>query len=747
MASWKKLTDGQTGYEATFPETEVLIKVRGETFSKGSPETSDRLPLVEGEFYWFDVSGGKLSEKSSFVSRTAVSGRLAPGTSVGFGILYAEGHESSACGLPVEVVSTVISYDHDFQQLLEDLTGRIADLQMQHSSDIALWVKHDPAKRSEHNVQRLFFLLGLIKNESFDMAVRHVVEQPVMRLVDREDRQDVRRASRMDRNALVQFAAATRRIRLEERHPLYARMTSVPESITSFLREETADIPENRFIKFALGYFRAELRKYAMEIKAAGNENISITVQLKEACELLDRWLGHSFFRGVGNLSTFPSASMVLQRREGYREILRKWVQYQMGAALEWEGGEEIYRANQRNMAALYEYWCCLKLFDVVKELFHFKEKDLFERLAQEKGLVFGLKEGRSFSVEGSFEHEEANGDPRYRKLAVAFSYNRTFSPPGGSWSFSMRPDYTLSFRPATMDEAAAANLDLVTYVHFDAKYKAKSLQKMLEDEGESQSDGDAELKRDVKRIDILKMHSYRDAIRRTGGAYVLYPGTVDGGENARNEYEEILPGLGAFPLSPSRDSSVNIREFLRRVADHLCDRITQWENFTFERYRAFHTRNKSYAIIPSDYDENNVRQNAAALFRIEKVKADTLSSDNIAKVTVYGTTHGGKQSQWMKGTGFYPLPQEIATLQGINTIDDAQCKKLLVVVAPIRKTKVPKVEVYSIVDVAFVTAQELKDKYHYYREPTHKKYWVFRVALKAEHSGAHGIVMTDETT
>lgn len=33
------------------------------------------------------------------------------------------------------------------------------------------------------------------------------------------------------------------------------------------------------------------------------------------------------------------------------------------------------------------------------------------------------------------------------------------------------------------------------------------------------------------------------------------------------------------------------------------------------------------------------------------------------------------------------------------------------------------------------------------FREPTHKKYWVFRVALKAEHSGAHGIVMTDETT
>jgi predicted component of viral defense system (DUF524 family) len=27
------------------------------------------------------------------------------------------------------------------------------------------------------------------------------------------------------------------------------------------------------------------------------------------------------------------------------------------------------------------------------------------------------------------------------------------------------------------------------------------------------------------KNADLLKMHAYKDAIRRTGGAYVLYPG------------------------------------------------------------------------------------------------------------------------------------------------------------------------------------------------------------------------------
>ena len=354
MNGWTKLKGDMTGYEATFPGTNILIKVFGENYGKGFPESTNHLPLVEGEFYWFEVCGGKLSCMSSFVSRTSSNGRLAPGTAVGYGTLYAEGHESSACALSVEVMSTIVSYDHDFQQLLEDLTGRIADLQMQHSSDIALWVKYNNTRRSEHIVQRLFFLLGLINNESFDMAIRHVVEQPVMRLVDREDRQDVRHASHLGRHALMQLVSAPRRIRLPQEHALHELMESLPSNISSFLREETADILENRFIKFTLGYFRSELQSFEQEIQSTYNSNISIIVQLHEVCELLDKWLGHSFFRRIGKLTTFPSGSMVLQRCEGYREILRKWVQYQMGAMLAWNGGSDIYKANQRNMSALY---------------------------------------------------------------------------------------------------------------------------------------------------------------------------------------------------------------------------------------------------------------------------------------------------------------------------------------------------------------------------------------------------------
>ena len=50
------------------------------------------------------------------------------------------------------------------------------------------------------------------------------------------------------------------------------------------------------------------------------------------------------------------------------------------------------------------------------------------------------------------------------------------------------------------------------------------------------------------RRADLLKMHAYKDAIRRTGGAYVLYPGTED---RVVSGFHEIIPGLGAFAISP----------------------------------------------------------------------------------------------------------------------------------------------------------------------------------------------------
>lgn len=85
-------------------------------------------------------------------------------------------------------------------------------------------------------------------------------------------------------------------------------------------------------------------------------------------------------------------------------------------------------------------------------------------------------------------------------------------------------------------------------------------------------------------------MHAYRDAIRRTAGAYVLYPGN-DGDDKRFEEFDhrgfhEVLPGLGAFAIRPKADGSadgmVSLSKFLDEVIEHLSNRTTARERNTY---------------------------------------------------------------------------------------------------------------------------------------------------------------------
>ena len=92
-------------------------------------------------------------------------------------------------------------------------------------------------------------------------------------------------------------------------------------------------------------------------------------------------------------------------------------------------------------------------------------------------------------------------------------------------------------------------------------------------------------------------MHAYRDAIRRTAGAYILYPGTYD--NEPFKGFHELLPGLGAFPLRPEADDGASkIQEFLKEIVAHVSNRASQYDR------KSYHTYN-----IHKGLPENEVRE------------------------------------------------------------------------------------------------------------------------------------------
>lgn len=62
--------------------------------------------------------------------------------------------------------------------------------------------------------------------------------------------------------------------------------------------------------------------------------------------------------------------SPVLQRKEGYRELLQAWLMFDLAAKLSWKGGDNVYEAGKRNVAVLYEYWVFFKLLEVISRVF-----------------------------------------------------------------------------------------------------------------------------------------------------------------------------------------------------------------------------------------------------------------------------------------------------------------------------------------------------------------------------------------
>ncbi|WP_395088988.1 nuclease domain-containing protein [Armatimonas sp.] len=99
----------------------------------------------------------------------------------------------------------------------------------------------------------------------------------------------------------------------------------------------------------------------------------------------------------------------------------------------------------------------------------------------------------------------------------------------------------------------------------------------------------------DAKYTNLLKMHAYRDAIRRTAGAYVLYPGNPDGGNLEFQGFHEVLPGLGAFAITPDKEGKpkgiAKLSEFLDQVSAHLAHRTTSREQATYHQREAYRTK------------------------------------------------------------------------------------------------------------------------------------------------------------
>lgn len=552
-------------------------------------------------------------------------GVLNPGLATGrLGLVVSDASGAELARSDMEVRSSKLNYKADYQKMLEDITTHCVDLLQELKAPSLFNAAPDPGHDPATLAQRFAFVRGLLQSTGFHNALHRITTHPHQIWQHEAHERSIDRGFKPSGKVQRQLAQGNRRLAVPTKHPLHTTLTTLPEFVTVTRSMPTQDTPENRFVKFVLrsfhGFLDAMRSRIVDKAKDAG-----LVQEITVLCVRLDEALASDVLRHVGEPTFLPLGSPTLQRREGYREVLQAWLNFAMAAKLVWHGGEQVFGAGQRDVATLYEYWVFFELLDVVASVFKL-DKPANETLLEPTTDGFGLK-----LKAGKFMALKGRSNQSGRVLKMQFSYNRSFRATQtplvpGSWTENLRPDYTLSLWPVGFSAAEAELQEMMVHVHFDAKYRIDQMAALLSeatdtatlDEEALGAVLDAEKQEErggsYKRADLLKMHAYRDAIRRTQGAYVIYPGQA-GADKRLESFHEVLPGLGAFALRPGMGTTV-LESFLLDVVRHVADRASAREELSFHTWQTYQTAHPStaqehrsaYLVVPEKTLAGNVR-------------------------------------------------------------------------------------------------------------------------------------------
>ncbi len=464
----------------------------------------------------------------------------------------------------LDISSSKLDFETQYRWMLAGIAEDGAELLLRSYAPTTIGLEPDVTATAEGLYQQLAFLSAILQRPHTVEAFERVLRAPHVSYVDTAIDLPI------GRGVPGSSAAVRSVIRPGARIPARSGLvvSTLPERVRDGRSQATIDNVPNRFVRFVLDHWAAVLDQASTVLVDDTADHRRGRREVAGLIDLVEGWRTDRRLRDVGPLGAAPVGNQVIVRRPGYREIHQAFLESLAAGMLRWDGGAEVNRAGQQDVAQLYEYWCYLELRRLVEALCDFSDSSPLVELT-DNGLHLRLRRGRQRVVSGFLSRAG-------RHIDVELWFNRSFSREGESWSVQMRPDCSLRFNAQTGDGGRVE-----TWVHFDAKYRVQSANELFVDDDEPVT---------AKRDDILKMHAYRDAIRSSAGSYVLFPG--DTGKELR-KHREVLPGLGAFPFAPgsnghaTAETADDVLHFLDALIDHVAEQASNRERAEWWSRRA----------------------------------------------------------------------------------------------------------------------------------------------------------------
>lgn len=618
------------------PDLKLFIFPEGKSkcfiidYENASLNAESPFQILEGNSYEYNFNKDNYQLKNDvqgiiIPSKTnKTSGRIVPSIFVGtltVEIINYNDYNSTNKNIKLEVLATKFnkdidkSYRENYRFMLESITEKCTELLMQINTPVYQNFEINYNSNSNTIYQRFCFVKSIITSDLFDESFERILSNPNTNWLENIQERNSDSIKKINRQIIKQITKGSNRVKLSGDYSLSSKgINSIPQKMQFTKKVETKDTPENRFVKYVLESFKKFTEEcltvflFYKLVKPVEEANF-----IKNKLEII---LNNNFFKEIKQPVSLKLNSPVLHKRSGYREILNRWLQFDLASKLIWKGGDDVYEAGKKDIATLYEYWIFFTLYDLLKQKFEINE--ITHNEIKYKNLIIETKDGLSLMLK-SGKHTALKGVfiKKNRDLNFKFSYNRTFKGGveyndkiSGSWTSTLRPDYTLSIWPKSISENEAEKTEAIVHIHFDAKYKIDNFYQNL---NISIDDEDLEVvlnnnklderKGSYKNIDLLKMHAYKDAIRRSGGAYILYPGNVD---KRFRGFHEIIPGLGAFSVNPANLNTdiTELSKFIDSVINHFLDRTSQREKLYNQTYKIFNVEKKDNDVLYERFPE-----------------------------------------------------------------------------------------------------------------------------------------------
>jgi hypothetical protein len=334
----------------------------------------------------------------------------------------------------------------------------------------------------------------------------------------------------------------------------------------------TYDIYENRFIAWAVKNIIEQLRQYKKHIEtAAGSNDYSPLInRLKMYQSRLQGLLHENPFNEVGKFEKRSHFSTSLTRGSGYRDFMHIYLLLTRGLEL---ADNDIFKIEQKNISTLYEYWCFLKLVQILKEQ-NTSEID-YQDLIKVRANKFHVELEKGKSSKVTFKKEDTGE-------TTTIYFNREFKREGKKvFTYNQRPDYSIEFKKKGFEKPF--------WYLFDAKYRFE--------EKNAEKESTENQKYNVPQDAIGQLHRYRDAILHTEptnstyrgaiknlGGIILYPYPLSEKEFENNIYRKSIDqvNIGALPFLPSKSGLVSdlLNELInKRLPEEHYEQFIEMDN------------------------------------------------------------------------------------------------------------------------------------------------------------------------